>query len=482
MSDGALSATVRQGYLWTLVGQGMAVGLQIVWVGLQGRWLDPKQIGVVTAALWMSGLAQVGGDIGLGSAMIRRRDWTATQLTALADRVTIVSVALTAILVLTSPILAWWNQDVAVLSVAVLMAPVFFFQNLCVTPQSLLTRDLHFRAVTISGLAGLAAQVLLLWPCVVLAGGPLGVAWAMIGNVCVRFVILRSAAARRPARPADTSVVPAALAFGREVAAGRALFYLYSNADFLVLGRFAGEAELGIYSQAFRLAYLPIQVMTVAFNVVAYPAFVALEDDPAGLREAYIQTLRWVALAACPVTAGLAAAAPDVIAVIIGQQWSASVLPMRILCVMAMTRSLQNVAPAYLLARGHTRANLWISGMYGIPLAAAFLLSVAWGAVGVALAWALVAVPIDVAVVAYASRVAGVTSATLASVVLPPLVRATVMAVLVMLASRWLPAQAGPMVALLRLLAEVAVGVVVYGAWTWWAEPDVQVRVRRLLA
>jgi teichuronic acid exporter len=76
--------------------------------------------------------------------------------------------------------------------------------------------------------------------------------------------------------------------------------------------------------------------------------------------------------------------------IVLGPQWDAVVLPLRILCIYAAMYTSQMLIGPVLMWTGQFRANMWCSVLAGIGLPLGFLVGTQWGLPGVAWAWSIV--------------------------------------------------------------------------------------------
>jgi O-antigen/teichoic acid export membrane protein len=146
------------------------------------------------------------------------------------------------------------------------------------------------------------------------------------------------------------------VAFGAFQVGEQSINYLGERLDQLLIGRLVGIAPLGHYNFAFNLTSQPVSRVNPMVTRVAFPAFCAVQGDPARLREGFLRVSHMVSTVNAPALLGLAAVAPVLVPLAFGPQWVASVGLVRLLCVVALMRSVANPVGSLLLARG--RADL----------------------------------------------------------------------------------------------------------------------------
>jgi teichuronic acid exporter len=128
--------------------------------------------------------------------------------------------------------------------------------------------------------------------------------------------------------------------------------YVWSNVDYLMVGRFLGAVPLGMYSLAYETVIRPLGSINSVLNTVVYPLFTKRQKDDSALRRGFIEVIGLVSTLVFPIMAGLGVVAPLVVRVIFGEKWLAAVPIMQILCILGAARALSNPVGSLLLAKG----------------------------------------------------------------------------------------------------------------------------------
>lgn len=96
---------------------------------------------------------------------------------------------------------------------------------------------------------------------------------------------------------------------------------LLLDLDKLILGVFSSASQVGYYTMAFGLVYLPARLLETPLRQVAYSTFARLTDDPVRTREAY-GTLTLLSLVVeVPLAILLALQAGPIVRWLYGPQW-----------------------------------------------------------------------------------------------------------------------------------------------------------------
>src|SRR5262249_40056613 len=132
------------------------------------------------------------------------------------------------------------------------------------------------------------------------------------------------------------------------------LWYAYTNADFLLVGRLLGTNALGLYSMAWNVSRMPRDKLWIVLNPLAVPLFSRSRSNPHQLGVALCKLTSFLAIVPLPAVAGLAVVADDAVRVLLGPQWVAAVPVLRLLCAFGVVRALSVLWAPALFAAGST--------------------------------------------------------------------------------------------------------------------------------
>jgi len=148
------------------------------------------------------------------------------------------------------------------------------------------------------------------------------------------------------------------LGFGTTISLISFLEFVDGNLDNIVVGRLSGDSALGYYSRAMSLTGIPMQYMSTSLSSVLLPSFSRVQDEKRRLGDAYISVITLFAGMGLPVAFGMSAAARDVVGVLLGPGWGASVVVMRFAAVAAVMSMLSHFSGIMLEATAHLREKL----------------------------------------------------------------------------------------------------------------------------
>lgn len=246
--------------------------------------------------------------------------------------------------------------------------------------------------------------------------------------------------------------------FGAPITIASLFHFGASNWDNSLMGFRFGEATVGLYNQAYRIADLPATNVGEQINDVLVPTFARLEDADSR-RRGLLRACGLMAMLVFPMALGLGAVAMTMVEVFYPPSYRGVAPFLIVLATLSISRSIGTLAGGFLQVVGRTRGFIYIDLLLVIMVLGLVWLLSAWGpvmsAVGVGIAFT-----VSVLLTIRALLPDGITIRDVLAAVARPFVAclpmiAAVVGVRLALLDSGMPAVA-------RLLAEIGVGAAVY--------------------
>jgi O-antigen/teichoic acid export membrane protein len=474
-----LRARVLGGLLWVGASQ---IGLQLTRLAAAiavARLLTPEEYGLAALALVFSSLVLVFSDLALGAALIQRKTLSAIDRDT-AFWVTLASGTVFAVLgVLLSGPLASLYGDPDVQPFLAVLSVSFIVSALGAPQLSLMLRDMDYRRVELIPMVG---AILGGAAAVTLAAAGAG-AWAIITQYLVGVAVTTALvwwhSSWKPRLEFSRASLRDLGGFSIYMLGHRMLYYLQTNGDRFLIGRFLGTAPLGAYVIAFNTIIQPASRIGGPLQRVMSPAFCRIQDEPERIAATWSRMVRVLAAICVPALASLVVIAPDFVPVVFGSQWDAAIPVIQILAWVGIVQALQSLSVDVLMARDRSRTIFRFSLVLCTCHLLAFAIGLEWGVVGVAVAFAVSTTLIEPWQTVLAARALGVSPMVLVRSVSGVFVAAAGMClVLLGLRMALVDAEVGEA---LRLAACIVAGAATYLALCAWRVPELAAEVRGVL-
>ncbi|RPJ84141.1 MAG: lipopolysaccharide biosynthesis protein [Acidobacteria bacterium] len=387
LEAGNLRAKSARGLVWAAAEKWGVQLSGLVTLSVLANLLPVRDFGLIAMAGVFLALLNLVSEQGIVSAIIQRREVEDAHLDSAFWANLAVGVILAASAVAASGSVASFYKEPRLGPIIVCLSARFLVQPFSVVPQALLARGLQFRE---TALRSLVSRVL---------GGVVGIVLAFLGwgvwslvaqdltGTLAEALVLWRVTSWRPHWRFSLAHFSELFAFGIHVTAlGITRFAHYQVAP-LLLGLLAGPVALGYYSVGFKMLQALLQVMQGILTTVALPAFARLQTQLARLRLLFYEASSLISLVGFPVYAGIIVAAPELVAVVFGQKWAASIPVLQVLSLSGFVTTMLAPSGPMLMALNKASSLLRLSILGATVSVVLLIAAVPWGIVAVAAAY-----------------------------------------------------------------------------------------------
>ena len=240
-------------------------------LAILARLLPPEDYGLVAMVTSVTAFFVVFSDFGLALVTIQRPNLSREQLSTLFWLNLGFGLLLFAATVGLAPLLVWFYGDPRLFWITAATACVFPLGAVGVQHQAMLKRDMKFRRLAVARIVGTTAAAV-----AAVAAALLGAKWWSVVIQDVAIAGVTSAACIvaypwRPGPPRRCEGLGGLVRFGGALTGHGMLGYFGNNMDNILIGRFCGVAELGLYSRSYALMMRPISFAGYGVGETAIP-------------------------------------------------------------------------------------------------------------------------------------------------------------------------------------------------------------------
>ena len=407
------------------------------------RLLVPEYFGLVGMAVVFTGIIQTIESLGLGPALIHRRDEDLSETHLYTGYVGYIGLGFLfyfLVIIPGAPLVAWFYEEpqltsiVLVLALPVLIEPFAFYQHVR------LQRSLRFKE-----LARLQMSATFVGAVTAIALAFLGAGvWAIVAqwvvSAILKVILLRFFYKSPAEGEFSWSAFKKLLSYGIKVTGTRLFSMVGTQADYLIIGKIAGASQLGAYSLAFLITDSIRSKLMSVLNKVLFPAYSKLQDDLVQLNKYYVSSVRFSTLAVTPIVCAAIIYSEPIIIQGFGDDWKQAIEPLQLLAVAAMIHTVAGTNAQALKAVGRPDLTFKIKAFtIGVVFVPALLIATPhYGIVGAG--WAVVITKLTERIVFhyFLRQILGTTEREMARAILPSVVAGLVMATsLFLLQAQW---------------------------------------------
>ncbi|PSF38674.1 lipopolysaccharide biosynthesis protein [Aphanothece hegewaldii CCALA 016] len=380
--------SIRGGTI-TILQQLAKLMLQIGSTMILARMLTPEDYGLVGMVKATTGFIELFRNLGLNTATIQREEINHHQVSTLFWINLGVSMVSAVVTIALAPVIAWFFGETRLVSITLALSVCFIFSGIGSQHAALMSRQMRYRSLAV---LDLIAQVISLGVGIIAAwfGAKY---WALILITITNSIILAFGfwlqCGWRPGLPHWNLEVKAMLLFGGGLTSTNVINYLTRNFDNILIGKYWGAQELGLYSRAYQLLMMPLLSINAPLRVVAVNTLSRLVDSPQRYRQTYLRMLEKIIMVTMPFVAFLVVTADWMVLILLGPKWSAVSDIFRWFSFSAFVQPIEYTTGWLLISQGRTweMFRFWL--FTGGITVAAFIGGLPWKSSGVAAAYSI---------------------------------------------------------------------------------------------
>jgi len=349
------------GVKWVLISNALAQLFQLFFMLVLARLISPREVGLLGMVTVFTGFAASFSELGFRAVLIQRKVINEKHYSSVFWLNFGMGVLLFSIMYLISGSIGVFYHEPTLMPLTRLVAVTYIINSFGIVTQAKLNRTMNFRrlalidttAVLVSG--GVA---------ITMASRGFGVwslAWSIVVSACVTQFLYLFKAEWRPSRVFSLTAIKELLGFSGNVFAYNLYNYWVRNSDNLLIGKYLGSVELGVYSRAYSLMLMPLNFISSAFSQVMFPALSLIQDDKTKVKEIYLKTIASIALITFPMMLGLWVVSDVFVRVMLGVKWLGVIPFLEVFSLLGLVQSVATTTGWIYLSQG--RADLQLRFM-----------------------------------------------------------------------------------------------------------------------
>jgi O-antigen/teichoic acid export membrane protein len=130
------------------------------------------------------------------------------------------------------------------------------------------------------------------------------------------------------------------------------LTFIFMRVDVFVIGKLCTKYDLGLYSMALTLAYIPQQIIASLISEVVLPAFSKIQEDYQRLNRSLIIITRMIAMVGFPMLFLMGLYGKEILFIVYGPEYAAVALPFALIATTALLTLCSTPIAGYYFAIG----------------------------------------------------------------------------------------------------------------------------------
>ena len=466
-----------KGGMNTIGAEGVIFVLRLGSIAILARILMPEHFGLISMVTALTAIAEQFKDFGLSIATVQAKEITHNQVSNLFWINTLFGFLIMILICFCSNLIAGFYNDTRLLWITIAISTNYFWGGLTVQHQALLRRRMLYTRIAV---LRVVVEVLCTFLAVVFALKGFeywALVWREVARAFLQCIGTWALCRWIPGLPDKKARIGKLIRFGGDMTAFSFLNYFTHNLDQILIGKFLGSATLGYYKQAYYLMFTPLSQLNNPVKTVAESTLSILQDDFDRYRQYFRKLLTMLGMVTMPMCVFVYVCAEDIILVLLGGKWLASIPILKILAIAAFLKPVLSTTGLVMVTCGKTRKFLILNSASILFQVVALFVGLKWGVKGIAMAIAISTYCYFLPLVVFAFRNSPVTVGLFFSSIMRSVISSAAMLGGLMVFSNVLAIDRG----IINIAGSLVIGVVVY--FTVWALiPGGAIRLREMFS
>ena len=384
-----LSKLAASGIKWTSVSQVSKQIIQYVTTIILASLLDPTDFGLIVIAMVVIGFLEIFKDLGTSAAIIHSNETSNELLSSIFYANVFFGLLISVLILLFSSIIGDFYNNNNLIPVLNVLAISFFISSISIVQKSILEKDLKFGRISIielfSACIGAATGIVF-----ALSGyGVWSLVFQSILNNFLISILFWIYCKWRPSLLFRIRSFTSIIKYSSNLIGYNILNYLVRNVDYILIGKFLGDKELGHYYIAYKIMLYPVSNISSVISRVMFPVYSKVKFDLSRFRTIYTKVGNTIALITFPLMFGLFSISNPFANLFFANNWESGLIG-KLLMILAPVGLIQSVASttgSIYQATGRTDLMFRWGIVSGVIYVGGFVIGVNYGVTGVAISY-----------------------------------------------------------------------------------------------
>ena len=361
--------------------------LQTIFIAVLARLISVEAFGVMAIALVVVGFIEIFSQIGIGPALIQKKDPTPAHLSAAFTISVALGAGFTTLLYFLSPLIAKWYDHPPLEDVLKVIGFSFLIASIAIVPKSMIIKSMDFKKLFIaSGTAMTIGNIIIGLGLAYLGFDLWAYVFALLSQNVIMMIFFWIFHPIKVNVRWNLSTAKEMIIYGGGSTIFNVFNYAATKIDTLIVSIMSGGGmdltasetnrwgETGIYDRSVYLMGLPITVLGKLSDSVLFSGLSLIQDEMKQLQRTVLSAIYHIALLVIPGTALLLTNTREITILFLGEDYAPAAPIVQILFVGVVFRSLIKIGDA--VVRALRTKYLYLGSL----VKAAFFLFVAAGA------------------------------------------------------------------------------------------------------
>ncbi|GBD86471.1 lipopolysaccharide biosynthesis protein WzxC [bacterium BMS3Abin03] len=351
--------------------------------------LTPSDFGVMAMAIVIIGFLDIFKDLGTAAAIIQNQDLTEEALSSIFWVNVGFGILVAVLVFLAAPFGAEFYNNMKVENLLKVLSISFILSSFSIVHKKLLEKELKF---------DLLAKIELIS---VILGAVVGISLALLKfgvwslvfqSLTVAFIttsLLLIVNTWKPLFFFSYGKIKPVVSYSLNLLGYNIFNYFVRNTDYLIIGKFLGERELGHYYLAYKIMLYPLQNISLVVSRVMFPIYSKIQNDNERFKKIYTKVANAISFLTFPLMVSVFALSDLFSITFFNNKWDTALLAilLMILAPVGLIQSVATTTGSIYQAKGRTDWMFRWGAISGVIYVTGFFIGLNWGVIGVAVSY-----------------------------------------------------------------------------------------------
>lgn len=373
MSD--VKNAMIKGLAWSAIEKYSVFLVSLVVSMVLARLLAPKDFGVVAIATVIINFLSIFSTMGIGPAIIQRKNLSKDDVNNIYSFSVIVSLFLTLIFFASSWLIAHYYSEAQLITICHVLCINLFFGGINMVPSALMAKNRRFKEIAIRTVG---LQIITGAIAVYAAYNGFGVYSLLISPTVTSIAMMLYNCHFYPVKfkiHIDIRIIKSIFSYSFYQFGFEFINYFSRNLDKLIIGKYISANALGYYDKSYRLMQLPAGQLTGVINPVLQPIMSTLQDDMTQMAQKYNKIIKFIGCISFPLAIFLYFSGDEIITLFYGDNWQFSVRSFQILALSLPTQMILSTSGGIWQSCNATKHLFWVGFINTLVTVTGFVLA-----------------------------------------------------------------------------------------------------------
>lgn len=354
-AEGNLKTKTITSMIWSAIQRFGVIFLSFISNLILSRFLSPDDFGAIGMLFVFIALGETIIDSGLGAALIQKDNPTELDYSTVFWTNLSLSVVLYIILYFLAPYISFFYKMDILTPVLRVKAICLIIQGFRIIQTTRLQKQLNFKKISIIYLTASFISTTISIICAIKGMGVWSLVIKTLTDTFIRTVIFWVVERWTPMLKFSLKSFRELFSYGGVMLVTSIIMTLYSNLQTLIIGKTFSAAELGYYTQAFKLENIPTEAFEQIVNQVSFPIFSQLKDDYEKMKKGLQKIVISISYIVFPMMIFFIVCSKPIFQFLFTSKWDRSIPSFRYLCLMGMMYIINTMNANLIKATGKKR-------------------------------------------------------------------------------------------------------------------------------